>query len=87
MKIKELLFCKTCDASPEQYDVYNNYGDIVGYVRLRWGNLTCEYPDVGGELIYEASIGDGLTGRFENNEQKRCHLSTIADKILEKINS
>lgn len=87
MKIKELLFCKTCDACPEQYDVYNDCGEIVGYVRLRWGNLTCEYPDVGGELIYEASIGDELTGRFENDEQKIYHLSAIADKILEKINS
>lgn len=30
---------------------------MVGYVRLRWERLTCEVPDVGGKLIYSASIG------------------------------
>ena len=78
-------FYKTCDACPEQYDVEYN-SKQAGYVRLRFGNLTAEYPDVGGELIYEASIGDGWTGEFESEEQRKYHLNQIADKILERVN-
>ena len=85
MNIKGLYFYLTCSACPEQYDVENSYGNLVGYVRLRWGTLTCEYPNVGGEMIYTASIGDGLTGCFESDEQRMKYLNNIADKILEKI--
>ena len=85
MKIKELEFKCTCSACPEQYDVFDSDGSIVGYVRLRWGGLTCEYPDVGGEVIYEADIGDGWCGSFESESQRVEHLNNIADKILEKI--
>lgn len=46
MKIKGLQFIQTCGACPEQYDVLDKSGNTVGYVRLRWGGLTCEYPDV-----------------------------------------
>lgn len=86
MKINSLDFECTCFACPEQYDVYDSDGTQVGYVRLRWGWLRCEYPEVFGETIYEASIGDGYTGCFENEEQRMYHLKNIADKILEKIN-
>ena len=85
MEIKGLNFNCTCGACPEQYDVFDDNGYIVGYVRLRWGVLTCEYPNVGGKCIYHASIGDGWTGCFENEEQRMEHLSNIADKILENI--
>ena len=84
MIIKGLSFNKTCSACPEQYDVDYN-GKQVGYIRLRWGRLAVKYPDVGGEIIYEASIGDGLTGEFESEEQRQYHLANIADKILEKV--
>lgn len=87
MRIKGLYFCKTCGACPEQYDVYDDHENIVGYVRLRWGGLTCEYPDVGGKLIYEASVGDGWCGKFENENQRLRYLNNIADRILEKINN
>lgn len=84
MNIKGLQFYKTCFACPEQYDVFNNKSP-VGYIRLRWGCLTVEYPDVGGELIYEASIGNEWCGEFESEEQRQYHLNIIADKILDKI--
>lgn len=87
MIIKGLNFKCTCSACPEQYDVFDNNENIVGYVRLRWGRLTCEYPDVDGELIYEASIGDGYRGIFESEKQRLRHLNNIADRILEKINN
>lgn len=85
MEIKGLIFHRTCSVCPEQYDVLDSSGKTVGYVRLRWGGLTCEYPDVWGKIIYSVSIGDGLTGTFENDEQRMFHLEAIADKILEML--
>lgn len=87
MEIKGLNFTQTCCACPEQYDVFDRDGEQVGYVRLRWGYLSCEYPDVGGELLYEADIGDSWTGGFENEEQRMRHLNKIAYRILERIGS
>lgn len=87
MNIKGLYFDCTCGACPEQYDVYDSEGKQVGYVRLRWGWLRCEYPEVFGEVIYTASIGGAFTGCFESDEQRMEHLNNIADKILEKINN
>ena len=86
MKIKGLEFVKTCHACPEQYDVYDEHHNIVGYVRLRWGGITCEYPHVFGEVIYTASVSEnGLAGMFDSEGQRQYHLSAIADRIIEKI--
>ena len=85
MNIKGLNFKCTCSACPEQYDVFDNSGNIVGYIRLRWGALTCEYPYVFGEEIYYASVGDGWSGCFKNENQRKHHLNNIADKILERV--
>lgn len=79
-----VLFFQTCMACPEQYDVW--YEDKpVGYVRLRWGFLRCDYPDVGGETIYEAIISDdGYQGCFSDDEQRCYHLCAIAEKVKKK---
>lgn len=87
MEIKGLNFVCTCRICPEQYDVYDSDGRQVGYVRLRWGALNCEYPNVFGECIYHASVGDGFTGCFEDEEQRMMYLSDIADRIREKLNN
>lgn len=86
MYIKGLNFKCTCSACPEQYDVLDNNENVVGYIRLRWGYLRCDYPDVGGETIYGADIGDGFTGCFESDQQRMSCLNDIADAILKKIN-
>jgi hypothetical protein len=85
MTIKGLDFIETCSACPEQYDVKDERGNMVGYVRLRYGGLTCEYPDVGGELIYSQYFDNDWMGCFESDEQCKSCLSIIADRILEKI--
>lgn len=85
MKIKGLNFKLTCSAFPEQYDVFKNR-KIVGYVRLRHGTLRCDYPECGGETIYE-KIFDSRIGMFENNFQKVRELNkiaTIINKVLSK---
>lgn len=85
MEIKGLYFenCGTC--CPEQYDVWDENENLVGYVRLRFGHLTCEYPEVGGEEIYHTRVGDEWCGELESEAQRKVYLSEIADKIFEKI--
>lgn len=58
---------------------------MVGYVRLRYGNLTCEYPDVSGKIIYRHCFDEEWMGCFNSDEQQMEYLNIIADKILEKI--
>lgn len=83
MDIKGLNFIRTCDACPEQYDVYDKNKNLVGYVRLRHGYLYAEYPDVGGEMVYEAyPEGDGI---FKNDDERKYHLNKIAKCLLEKM--
>ena len=60
---------KTCNACPEQYDAYDEYGGLIGYLRLRWGHFSVRYPNPSGEVVYEASPrGDGI---FEWDERDR----------------
>ena len=77
IEILNYNFIQTTDSCPEQYEVFDKDGDHVCYVRLRWGCLT----DLGGILIYEANIGDGLTGCFESNEQRIAELKNIANRL------
>lgn len=49
----------TCWACPEQYVVRKD-GVQIGYLRLRHGHFRANYPDHGGEVVYEADTeGDG----------------------------
>lgn len=70
---------RTCFACPEQYDAFHN-DKMVGYLRLRHGDFTVNYPDVGGKLILEESPqGDGM---FEKEE--RMEYLTKAVKVIKK---
>jgi ribosomal protein S27E len=83
MIIKGLKFVQTCFACPEQYDVFDSKQTKVGYVRLRWGNLTVECPDCGGELVYEHYFeNDSFKGCFDSTEERQKYLELIADCIL-----
>lgn len=85
-EIKDLIFKQTCSACPEQYDVFDKDGKQVAYIRLRWGSLYVECPDVGGETVYEADVGHGFTGGFRSENERRMHLYRIANAITEWIN-
>jgi hypothetical protein len=78
-----LLFERTCDACPEQYDVFLD-GKMVGYVRLRWSCLTAESPYVFGDTVYEHEFGEGLQGCFDSDEQRNYHLELIAKALYNK---
>ena len=87
MIIKGLDFRQTCAACPEQYDVFDENGHQVGYARLRWGGLRCDYPDCGGENIYRADIGVGsdCVGCFQDGYERKLYLTIIANRILKRI--
>lgn len=78
---KKIELVQTCGACPEQYDAFID-GKQVGYLRLRHGYFTVQYPDVGGELIYDAEPkGDGL---FEDDEREG-YLAAARLKIINKV--
>lgn len=71
----------TSGACPEQYDVFKD-GKQVGYLRLRWGGFRVDYPDAGGETIYEADpIGDGV---FDEHE-RLIYLTKAMRSILKRL--
>lgn len=58
---------RTCHACPEQYDVFDQNGMQVAYLRLRHGSFRVDVPDCGGEtILQEYPNGDGI---FDNNER------------------
>jgi len=83
LHISGLFFKCTCSPCPERYDVFTAAGEQVGYVRLRHGSLYAEYPDVGGECVYdtEAFAGDGS---FLDDKERIYHLTKIADALMTK---
>lgn len=77
MDLNEIELEQTCGACPEQYDAFYK-GKQVGYLRLRHGYFSVDYPDVNGIEIYSAEpIGDGI---FEDEE--RAFYLTEAKKAI-----
>lgn len=77
------LFHKTCEAWPEQYDVYRG-SKQVAYIRLRMGRLSVSVPDVGGEVVYYKDYkNDSAKGYFYTQEERMGQLRKIV-KILKK---
>lgn len=68
---------QTCSACPEQYDAFLD-GEQIGYLRLRHGFFSVEYPDCGGRLVLEAQPeGDGIFAAHE-----REHYLSLAKLAL-----
>ena len=87
VEIDGLVFVCIGYACPEQYDVYPfDSKDICGYVKIRWGKVRCDYPDAGGETIYQKQIGeDNLQGCFDSHEERMFYLNAIAKAIKQKM--
>lgn len=82
MDDRKLRFECTCSACPEQYDVYLD-DKQVGYVRLRWGTLRVQCPDVGGEVVYEVNT-EGF-GDFASPCERDYHLRFAGKAILDYV--
>lgn len=60
----------TCSACPEQYNVFDNEGKQVAYLRLRHGWFRADVPTCGEKTIYESyPKGDGAFEPEERQEQ------------------
>ena len=84
-KVGDLIFVMTCDACPEQYDVFNSDGDEVGYVRLRWGTLTANYQGPYGPVIFGSHIYGDWDGCFPNDEERNKYLGLIAKLLVLEV--
>lgn len=82
--VNGLVFNLTCCGCPEQYEVFDSNGNQMGYVRLRWGYLRVEYPEYGGEVIYDHEFSDGWKGMLTEDEREH-YLKEIAEAISKRI--
>ena len=75
----------TCGACPEQYDVFDSDGNQVGYLRLRGGNFSADYPDCEGEPVYGHSFDDGWKGIFDDDEEREFFLTEAVNALQNYI--
>lgn len=81
-KFEKFELKQTCFACPEQYDVFYG-GEQVGYLRLRHGSFTCDYPNSGGETVYWSPVrGDGT---FYDEMERQYHIKRALMAINEKL--
>lgn len=74
---------QTCGACPEQYDALDDDGRKVGYLRLRHGEFTVDYPDVRGKTILTVyPKGDGCFAA----EEREGYLNLAIQAIEQEIN-
>lgn len=77
---QKIKLVQTCGACPEQYDAYID-DERIGYLRLRHGYFSVEYPWVGGEVVYSVNTnGDGL---FDDGEREG-HLAAARLALIKK---
>jgi len=76
---------RTCDACPEQYDAFIE-DKQVGHLRLRHGYFRVDYPDCGGETIYEAEPkGDGIFHEDEREFYLEESRKAIERKLINNV--
>ena len=81
IKYKGLTAKQTCEACPEQYNVFNEEGNQVAYFRLRWGHFRVDTPDCGGETIYECDTkGNGC---FEDSNERKNTIIKAFEAVLQ----
>ena len=76
LEVNELIFKLVCLHCPEQWEVFHE-GSIVGFIRLRHGDLTVHYPDVYGNLVYH----DNDMPFFESDLDREELFDLVADLL------
>lgn len=72
---------KTCGFCPEQYSAFIGNKE-VGYLRLRHGYFRVDYPNCGGELLYDAyTKGDGIFA----DDERDWYLNKAKEVIMKRI--
>lgn len=72
--MKKITLFKTSTACPEQYDVLDEKGKYVGYIRFRFGQLEV-HPVIDNEpkwntTLLEKSVNDDLLGIIPDSVKK-----------------
>jgi len=75
----------SCFMCPEQWDVFSNFFDKVGYIRLRHGEFRVDYPDCGGKTLISENIGFYGDGAFINEEIRNVYLLKAVKAIDEEF--
>lgn len=77
----DIELIQTSLGCPEQYDAFIGR-KLVGYIRLRYGHLTVECPNCGGEEVYSAHPeGDGIFEYEERDKYLDASVTAIADWV------
>lgn len=77
-----LRLVQTSGACPEQYDIFDESEELVGYLRLRHGHFTAQALNVSVDVVYSASTkGDGI---FESDERE-YHLGRALTEIAKAL--
>ncbi len=84
-EIDGLIFCQTVFLCPELYEIYDREGRHVGYARLRFGVLRCDFPDCGGVTIYRKDFESEYLGGFRTEREREKYLKIIAEKLNERL--
>lgn len=79
-----IRFEQTCFACPEQYDAYDKYDNLVGYLRLRHGFFYVSTPDRSVYLFEQSFPLRALEGLTDEETRLYLEESTIdPDGIFE----
>lgn len=59
--------------TPEQYDVYNSDGEVVAYMKLRWGSFVVRCPECMGDVAFHQELES--FGKFSTNIERHVILT------------
>ena len=68
---------------------------IIGYIRLRWGHLSCDYLPNGRltdddirvfDKVFNERADNKFKGSFDTDEERECWLSKCKEALLNKYN-
>lgn len=80
---------QTCPACPEQYWAHSGT-ETIGYIRLRWGHLTCDYLQDGCPRLSDNDIRvvdyyfneHKFKGSFDTDEERKEWLDKCKDALM-----
>jgi hypothetical protein len=82
---------QTCELCPEQYWAHSG-AKTIGYIRLRWGHLTCDYLPTGRAMLSNNDIRvldyqfeDEYKGCFDTDEERKEWLKKCKDALMKEF--
>ena len=80
MKARDIGFDRICYECPEQYEAYDSFGNLVGYVRIRYGRCEAWCPNAGSDVkVYNKKIRGWWN--FRSELEQLIHLHRISQAI------